>query len=562
MRFLLVALCALALAACGKKQAPHPIVADEATKRSVASGEIIGYRAENGAHAWRGVPYAASTAGENRWRAPQPAPSWSDVREALEFSERCPQLTNAFSAGEGYDPGILIGSEDCLKLDIYAPADAAGKSLPVMVWIHGGGNVWGASKSYDGSNLARNEDVIIVAVQYRLGPLGWFSHALLREEDPEIGANFGTRDLIASLEWVRDNISAFGGNPENVTIFGESAGGHNVVTLLASPLATGLFHRAIIQSGSFDSLSIDEAENGADRIAPNPSRTIVKALGATTAAGLRAASVEAVYGAYELDEAGYLSLPLIIEDGVVLPEGRLREAFNATESFNATPIMTGTNRDEMKLFYMLDPRLTKRMFGAFIVARDQDFYDAASDYSSRIWRIRSVDGPTARMNAAGHDAVFAYRFDWDEGGRFLFMDLAKVLGAAHAIEIPFVFNRFQLLGDADKIMWAKKTRASREKLSRSMGAYWAAFARDGEPGDAGSPFWPRYSVEGATLMRFDSEAGGGPEVMQGADSLDRLAADLKSDPRLDDAERCLIVAGIGEWVPSVEGLLSAEIGCN
>ncbi|MEL7240714.1 MAG: hypothetical protein AAGK78_17795, partial [Planctomycetota bacterium] len=141
---------------------------------------------------------------------------------------------------------------------------------------------------------------------------------------------------------------------------------------------------------------------------------------------MRALSTDAVFDAYTLDEAGYLSLPRIIEDGVVLPDGGLRDAFASTETFNATPIITGANRDEMKLFYALDPRLTKQILGAFIVARDQDFYDAASDYSSRVWRIRSVDGPAARMIAAGHEDVYGYRFDWDEGGSFLFMDLGKV----------------------------------------------------------------------------------------------------------------------------------------
>ncbi|MEL7486359.1 MAG: carboxylesterase family protein, partial [Pseudomonadota bacterium] len=219
--------------------------------------------------------------------------------------------------------------------------------------------------------------------------------------------------------------------------------------------------------------------------------------------------------------------------------------------------------DEMKLFYALDPRLTKQILGAFIVARDQDFYDAASDYSSRVWRIRSVDGPAARMIAAGHEDVYGYRFDWDEGGSFLFMDLGKVLGAGHGVEIPFVFNRFEFFGDADRIMFAKKTRDSREKLSRAMGAYWAEFARTGAPGDAGSPKWTRYGADGdAALMRFDSEQDGGVEMMPGADSFDRLIADLKADPRVDAEERCQIVSGIVDWVPSLEGLLSPEFGCK
>ncbi|MCI5045437.1 MAG: carboxylesterase family protein [Aquisalinus sp.] len=563
------AIAALALsllaAACSKKdEGPVEPVIASATERSIAQGKLVGFTAENGAHVWRGIPFAASTAGENRWRAPRPASGWSGTREALEFSERCLQFTNRYDEPQGLEAGQIVGSEDCLTLNIFAPEDAQGKDLPVMLWIHGGGNVWGTAATYDGSRLAENENVIVVTVQYRLGPLGWFSWDELRnaaETEADSAANFATLDLISSLEWVRDNISAFGGNPDSVTIFGESAGGHNVVSLLASPLAEGLFHKAIIQSGSFDSFSIAEAEGSEGNLA-NASGEILSGLGVGTVEELRALPVEDFLAPFWSDVGGFLDAPRIIEDGVVLPAGSMRAAFGNTQDFNNVPIMTGTNRDEMKLFYLGNEDLTKTMFGIFFVARDQDLYDAASDYASRVWRVRSVDQPASLMGRAGHSDVYAYRFDWDDGGRFLFMDLKKMLGAAHAMEIPFVFNVFSLLGDADRIMFQKKTEDDRQQLSRTMGSYWANFARNGVPSASDAPAWPVYTAGGTSVLRLDAESDGGIELLREPDSIDSIINDLRADARVTDEEKCLIGESIVEWVPMLETEVMGRLGCE
>jgi para-nitrobenzyl esterase len=538
------------------------VSAASTTVRTTVQGDVVGFVADNGAHVWRGLPFAASTAGANRWRAPQPAPAWEGVREALELAERCAQLTNEFDANEGLRPGLVVGSEDCLTLDVYAPADAKEEALPVMVWIHRGGNVWGRSSKYDGSRLARNEDVIVVAVQYRVGPLGWFAHEALRAnaETPEDAcACFATLDLIASLKWVRDNIAAFGGDPDNVTIFGESAGAHNVVTLLASPLAKGLFHRAIVQSGAFDSTPLAEAEGNEGELL-NPSGKIAEKLNADAAEELRAVPVDRLLAAYTRGR-GFVDVPRVIQDGVVLPAGPLRDAFASTDTFNAVPVMLGTNRDEMKLFYLGDDRMTKKTLGVFVVAREQDTYDALTGYLTRVWRIRSVDEPAAMMTAAGHQRVYAYRFDWDDGGRLLFMDFEKVFGAAHGFEIPFVFNRFQHLGDADRVLFQKKTLDDRERLSRAIGAYWASFARDGVPSCKSGPTWPVYGQAGGSFLRLDANSDGGIEVVHAPDSLEALVADLNEDPRID---RCLVVEEIHKWMfgRPIHGRLQAATGCK
>ncbi len=556
----------LMLAACGRAEAPAaaPAVPDAATVRVVAGGEIIGLTTEAGAHSWRALPFAAPPLGDLRWRAPRPSEGWTGRRDATQFAERCAQMSNALNASEGLEPGLFIGAEDCLTLDIYAPRDAQDNKLPVMVWIHGGSNVWGRSSSYDGSKLALKEDVIIVPVQYRLGPFGWFANGAVRQsaETPEdAAANFALLDLMASLKWVRENIEAFGGDPANITIFGESAGGHNIAALLASPLAQGLFDRAIIQSGSFDSVPLGEAEfSGAPET--NPSAVIAERLGAGDAAGLRGVSAEALLAAYSENGRGRLALATVIEDGVTLPSYPLREAFGVAGAFHAVPIITGTNRDEMKFFHIANPTLTKKILGIFLAPRDKDFYDAVSEYLSRIWGIRSVDQPASMMTAAGHEAVYAYRFDWDEGGRFLFTDTSKLLGASHAMEIPFVFNRFILFGKLDKILFQKKTFTSREALAIKMGAYWAAFARDGAPGNGpGLAQWPRWSTNGGSVMRFDSTTDGGVGVMQGVAGFDALTTDLKTDPRLNTDERCKIVAAVHFWLDDLAAAIGEEVGC-
>lgn len=563
MKQLIAGIALISLAACGGKGGEDHIapLPDPATAVTISEGSLVGFIAPNGTHTWRGVPFAADTSGENRWRAPRPAPTWDGQRDATEFAPVCPQIATAFTPIASFTDGKLEGSEDCLAVDIYAPADAKGKSLPVMLWIHGGSNVSGASQLYVGENLAKNENVIVMSVQYRLGPLGWFSHPDLvdsAQTSEDKSANFGTLDLIAALKWAKENAANFGGNPDNVTIFGESAGGHNVASLLASPLAEGLFHRAIIQSGSFDSVSIDEAR-GLSGDLPNPSLKVAERLGGSDK--FHTASLAEVFKAFELDTGGFMELPRIIEDGVALPATPMRGAFSSTDTFNAVPTISGTNRDEMKLFYLFDKRLTKTTLGKFIQPRDQDFYDAAAEYSSRVWRIRSVDLPLAMMANAGHKDTYAYRFDWDEGGKFLWTDLSKVLGAAHAAEIPFVFNRYKMFGDADSLMFQEKTLATRETLSRSMGAYWAEFARSGNPANAGGPEWAPYGTN-ATLMYFDSTNDAGIRAKNGSDSISKLVQDLKNDTRITAKQRCEIAVGLRQWGSETNSELSILKDCT
>ena len=250
-----------------------------------------GYTGRYGSHVWLGIPYAEPPVGERRWRAPAPPAAWSGAREALAFGDHCPQIASPFGGVTDAPAGSISGSEDCLYLNVYAPrmepGAAAQAKLPVLVWIHGGGNVVGLADFYDGGRLAQSQDVIVVTLNYRLGPLGWFRHAALREgaSPAEQSGNFATLDLVRALEWVRENAASFGGDPGNVTIFGESAGGTNVFTLLLSPLANGLFQRAIVQSGDAGMTAPAQAENFRDDRGTRRSRLVERGAGAAARGG-------------------------------------------------------------------------------------------------------------------------------------------------------------------------------------------------------------------------------------------------------------------------------------
>ena len=527
----------LALAGCAARE--EVMVSDPATRIETGNGSLVGYVSDAGAHVWRAVPYAAAPVGDLRWRAPRPAASWDGERQSITAPVFCPQLANSLSADlAGVEAGVLIGDEDCLYVDVYAPPNA--DNLPVMMWIHGGSNTWGWGDQYDGSQLAMDQNVIVVVVQYRLGPIGFFSHPSLREDaqiDADRAANFATLDQIAALEWIRDNIAAFGGDAGTVTIFGESAGGTNVAALMGSPMASGLFHRAIMQSGSANAISVEEAEGMAGSES-NPSLDIAPVItgGGVSADDLRGASLAAVYNAYSPNGES-VDLPTVIADGVTIPEGGLMQAFASPETFNAVPLITGTNRDEVKLYNGLNPELVSRRLGVFFRIRDEGLFEAVSEFQSRIWAINAVDEVAATMTAGGHDDVWAYRFDWDEGGSNLFLDSAAIFGAMHSMEIPFVFNTFEFFGSRlDPVVFNDDNAESRVALAREMGGYWARFARQGSPGGD----WARWS-EGPARMRFDTPADGGSVMLAGEFTIEGLASDISSDDRLTAEERCRLV---------------------
>lgn len=568
--------------ACGRPAEPLP-VADPATRRSPPAGDVVGFTGGYGSHVWLGLPFAAPPVGERRWRAPAAAPRWDGERAALEHGAPCPQYASVYAGLPRGSEGV-IGDEDCLVLDVWAPAmepaAAAAARLPVMVWFHGGGHSIGGTAFYDGGNLARTGQVVVVAAQYRLGPLGWLRHEALRATatTPEDrSGNFGTLDTIRALEWVRDNAAAFGGDPGNVTIFGESAGGTNVLALLLAPSGAGLFHRAILESPGMDTVVAGYAERFHDDTPPGHPHSANEAIvqmmvseglapdgaearaklsampAAELAAWLRSRTPAQLLAGYTEHSEGMLWFPSVFRDGHVIPDAEPL-ALLAAGRYHHVPTLLGTNRDENKLFMAFDPELARWRFGLFPQPRDPGRYAAQADASARAWKARAVDEPARRMRAVQGPTVYGYRFDWDEEPSLPWLyDGPAMLGASHGFEIPFVFGHWDL-GPESSRLFTRWNREGREALSAAMLSYWAQFAATGAPGrgrngelpewqpwDASSPEAPKYAV-------LDTPAGGGVRMASETWTLERVVAELLADPRVqDDRTRCAVLRAMTLW---------------
>jgi para-nitrobenzyl esterase len=567
---------------------PGPERADPATERQITQGRLIGFDAGSGAHGWLGIPYAAPPVDDLRWRAPRPALSWGGLREALVAGPPCPQLGGPLSDVPLSDYGDVIGEEDCLTLNVWAPAKAAGDEAgqdtpyPVMVWIHGGGNTIGYGADYDGRFLAATENVVVVTINYRLGVLGWFNHPAILESaaTPEdASGNFGTLDTIAALVWVRDNIASFGGDPERVTVFGESAGGVNVFGLMASPLAEGLFHRAISQSGLARASTVHSArafrsEGGHPASAGEvvsrwlveqgraPERVAADEMQrAMSADQLRAflADLDAadMIGGFSAP-GGMYRAPALLLDGHVLPERSLLETLADRDAGSTVPLIAGSNRDEARLFMALDDRWVERRLGVLLRIRDPATHEAVAGILSDHWRLLGVDQPLDALSAANPDIVYGYRFDWDEGGTAAIADLPSLLGAAHGFELPFVFGDFDDLWGIP-LLFTDENEPGRRALSRDIMAYWGAFARSGSPtgnAEKALPEWPTWSDEHGSagsnsssversgrVLVLDTDAGGGIRPLDQRVDLDDLHARfLAVAPGVDERLACGLYA--------------------
>lgn len=460
-----------------------------------------------------GIPYAASTAGPNRWRPPQPVSPWEGTRECVAFGPACPQTP--YPPESVYYRKPEPQSEDCLSLNIWT---AAGRQerLPVMVWIHGGALTRGsgAVEIYDGTELAR-KGAVVVTINYRLGPLGFFAHPeLSAESEHKASGNYGLLDQVAALEWVRRNIAQFGGDPGCVTVFGESAGSLSVNALVASPLARGLFHRAIGQSGTAfrPTPSLAEAEKQGQRLAT--------AAGISGLAALRELPAEKLVEIFAKSGDGRANINI---DGRLLPED-VRAIFAAGKQ-NDVPTITGSNANEMTTLAPLasrpknvqalraqvallvgSPDEVNRLYPA---PNDEEavkaFLDLAGDVTftlpARMW---------ARWTTADSGKVYLYQFT-----RVTPFALTAGLGAFHAAEIAYAFDNLarleRPLEDAD------------HKLADILSAYWVNFARTGDPNGPGLPPWAPYDPENEHYMDFGETVTPGAHLRkEKLDLLERL----------------------------------------
>jgi para-nitrobenzyl esterase len=475
---------------------------------STQSGQVRGI--VNGSVAeFLGIPYAAPPTGPLRWKPPQAPAPWSDVRDASQPGSACPQLPSPF--------GPASENEDCLYLNIYAPANANG-GLPVIVWIHGGAFISGQGSDYDGSALVQSGNVIVVSINYRLGIFGFLAHPALDSEVPDHSSgNYGLLDQQFALRWVQSNIGSFGGDPGNVTVAGESAGGFSVLTHMASPTAAGLFRRAIVESGG-SRLAWASAYT-----ARTQGRKIAKSLGCITAVAqcLRAQSVAQLLAVQGLPE----SLQTLLQwgpntSGAILRKQWLSAAFRGV--FNRVPVLMGSNHDEGRLFVGLsytEPgfQITaanyadtiKSLYGAAAVPLVLAAYPLDA-YPSPDLAVATLFGDSAscqsylieQMLAPRVDA-YVYEFDDENAPMVLLPDFGFPYGATHTSELPYLFPEIEShlydLGQAT-------LDANQLQLAATMRAMWAQFASSGIPNGDGLPQWASYANGTAEFLSLVTPA--------------------------------------------------------
>ena len=560
---------------------------DQDSLRNTQEGLVIGMEGENNTFAWKGIPFAKPPIGELRWKAPQDASAWNGTLEAIEFKSACFQGSSMI---QGDSEGKWSGNEDCLYLNVWTPQltedqlENNQEKLPVMMWIHGGGNTTGSAHVYDPSLLVSKHNVIVVTIHYRMGPLGWFRHPALQTPDSsraDISGNYGTLDTIKALEWINKNIKYFGGDPGNVTVFGESAGGHNAAAIFASPLAEGLYHKVIVQSGIMSSSSIEAAESYLPESGIAPSRSGLEAFNHILVANKSAANlIEAkkIQDEMTLEEIRTIlyeqspdvllqssfdarpkrgGMTRVFPDGHVILMGGIEEAFN-NSSLRRVPIISGTNKDENKFFNALNRNFVKwgpatglyKTVGVDempLEIIDPEYYDAISFYGSSFWKQRAVDTPARKLIQSGHTDTYAYRFDWDELSTINDIDLSKLIGAAHALEILFVFGTFDSF-IVKNFLFGDDAYPAGKKLSEQIQSYWAEFAYTGNPGrgrEGNLPLWTSWSnQEGDKYLVLDSENDKGVFMSDIEYTQDYLLNRIASDSRLNNKEKCETLFGL------------------
>jgi para-nitrobenzyl esterase len=500
LAFALLAACSGSSAATSPDATPDSPAPDAdpcATSVTARPGTVLTTRGpvtgtlEGAVYAWKGIPYAAPPTGDLRWQPPAQPACWTDERMTTAFGAQCPQLDTS---------GNVVGDEDCLTLNVWAPATAS--SAQVMVFIHGGGNVQGSASDalYDGAQLAQQTGAVVVTLDYRLGALGFFANAALDAESSRgISGNYGILDQIAALQWVHDNIAGFGGAPAHVMLFGESAGGQDTLVHVASPLSVGLFSSALVESGGAYKNTLAQYE---PIVQP-----VVDAVGctgsATLAACLRAvpaATLAAIPSALGPLSSGMRYEPVV--DGYLLTD--LVPAVIAQGAPNQVPLVLGTNADETS---KMVPRVTtdadyqaavSTLYGAAAPQLLQ-IYPSANYASPQKALVRMTTDVTwtcpmrrlARSASAAQTApVYRYHFSWKAPG-----NAGQLIGATHGIELPFVFGTFATIN-------GYTPSASDLAFASAVDGYWSSFGATGIP--AGTPAWPRYDAASDPYLELDS----------------------------------------------------------
>jgi para-nitrobenzyl esterase len=477
------------------------------------SGPVIGkFESNTAVRAFLGIPFAAPPVGEARWRAPQPVATWQEPRKVTSFAPQCMQSGRSKTSVYYEYAGDQPMSEDCLYLNVWAPSDTGDGKLPVMVWIYGGGFQQGSAANpvFDGARLAER-GVVVVSVNYRVGLFGFLAHPELTAESTQhASGNYGLLDQVAGLEWVKRNAAAFGGDPDNVTIFGQSAGAASVTYLFASPLARGLFAHGIAESLGFVNKAIPTLAEGERK-----GSDLADKVGAHSLAELRRVPAE------KLLETRGAANPLV--DGYVLPSDPYTIFAEGKEA--PVPLLAGWNANEGATF---PHAKTLAAYQQWVHAKYSDIADRVLE----LYPARTDDEAKAAAKAVVRDSLFAwgpwsaarqhskngfpsylYYFSHPQplpsGKSFDEIDSADGLGSFHSSEYPYIFGTLDVLSRD----W---TRADRE-VSDRLQSYWVAYAYGGSPNAPGLPRWPQLTAAGETSMHLGDTTSAGP-----VPNLDRL----------------------------------------
>ena len=443
-------------------------------------GIVRGFEDEANTHVWKAIPFAKPPAGELRWKAPRDPETWSGIRAETGFSNVSLQTW-----GNG---GVIKGSEDCLYLNVWRPRTSE-RDLPVYVWIHGGGNTVQipTHRIAHGANVAGQSNMIFVSMNYRLGEFGWFSHPALRTgkagDEYDDSGNYGTLDILKSLEWVRDNIEMFGGNPDCVFVAGESAGAFNTLTLLISPAAKGLFHRAMSQSGRQNTCRVAEGDASAQTVIAHLMVKDDSAPSLEEAEKIRDGMTSGEIAAYLRSKPfsdfvrcrRAVPFKAAFEDGAVISVDGFR-SLRAGMYPNKVPVIIGMNKEEAKFM----------LFFSEAFPDDEELYEHVSSFSSDLKKATGCDGILHKLREnADQPNVYGYQFLWGarsrNGASVIPEPYGFRLGAAHGLDIPFFLNTDRVYGPVDREIFTDDNYPGRKALTGEMMAYVAQFARTGNP---------------------------------------------------------------------------------
>lgn len=536
-----------------------------ATENSIlTSSGTISAQNKNGVLFYEDIPYAQPPVGSLRWKAPREIKTTeTEIKPKKDnFCVQRPSNLGGVNSDE-----VFVGTEDCLYLDIHKPKNQTEK-LPVMFWIHGGGNTSGYKDIYDFSKMVKKHNVIVVRINYRLGPFGWFYHPSIQNFQSGIdkSSNFGTLDIISALKWVNKNIELFGGDSNNITIFGESAGGHNVLSLLVSNNANGLFQKAISMSGYTTTINQEKAYiqdehsstsdfsswNVVNMILDDKNQSSIQESYSKNELRdiLMTLSTEDFFKHYS-DRKSYQELPLLQSDGIVIPEEGLRKALSNPKYVKDVPIIAGSTRDEVKLwlasamyFVDIDYSILGTIFRVpKVTLKDEDAFNAFNYYRSSAWKIRGVDYPLQSIAKTGNTNLYAYRYDWDDHRKFFIANFKKLIGAAHATEIPLLAGDYKLVGGYPLSDLIYPPSLSKRFTSKNLMKFWSNFAKESIPGESTNSIkWEPYDINKGRNGKFlilDKKKE--MQMSYDTNTFESLMDELYLDIRLNDLEKCVVL---------------------